>query len=41
MEIPNEMARWGKTFCTGMGGELSVPESVLGRFFEVYFGPSA
>lgn len=88
MEIPNEMGRWGKTFCTGMGevrwdkvaeglgchGEyvdsiaelapalqraqasslpalvcvrtsveanLSVPESVMGRFFEVYFGPSA
>ena len=88
MEIPNEMARWGKTFGTGMGevrwdkvaeglgchGEyvdsiealpaalarakahagpalvcvrtskeanLSVPESGIARFFEVYFGPSA
>jgi acetolactate synthase I/II/III large subunit len=88
MEIPNEMARWGRDFGTSMGevrwdmvakglgchGEyvdsiadlapalararahdgpalvcvrtskdanLSVPESVVGRFFEVYFGPSA
>ena len=88
MEIPNEQARWGKTFGTTMGevgweqvaiglgchGEtvsilaelpaalkrahayegpalvcvrtsveanLSVPQSVGGRFFEVYFGPSA
>ena len=88
MEIPNEMARWGRDFGTAMGevrwdmvakglgchGEyvdsiadlapalararahdgpalvcvrtskdanLSVPESVVGRFFEVYFGPSA
>lgn len=87
MEIPNEVARWGRDFGTGMGevrwdtvarglgchGEyvdsiddlapalararahegpalvcvrtskeanLSVPESVVGRFFEVYFGPS-
>jgi len=88
MEIPNEMARWGRTFGTAMGdvrwdtvaqglgchGEyvesiadlapalqranaypgpalvcvrtsmeanLSVPQSLLGRFFEVYFGPAA
>jgi len=88
MEVPNEMARWGRTFGTAMGdvrwdtvaqglgchGEyvesiadlapalqranaypgpalvcvrtsmeanLSVPQSVVGRFFEVYFGPSA
>jgi len=88
MEIPNEMARWGRDFGTAMGevrwdlvarglgchGEyvdsiadlapalarakahegpalvcvrtskdanLSIPESVVGRFFEVYFGPSA
>jgi len=88
MEIPNEMARWGRDFGTSMGevrwdmvakglgchGEyvdsiadlppalararahdgpalvcvrtskdanLSVPLSVVGRFFEVYFGPSA
>jgi len=88
MEIPNERARWGKTFCTGMGevrwdlvaqglgchGEcveslaalgpaleraraqdrpalvcvrtdveanVAVPQQLLGRFFEVYFGPSA
>jgi acetolactate synthase-1/2/3 large subunit len=87
MEIPNEMARWGKTFETAMGdvrwdkladslgchGEyvdalaelpaalqrahaedrpallcvrtsveanVAVPPSVVGRFFEVYFGPS-
>ncbi len=87
MEIPNEVARWGRDFGTGMGevrwdvvakglgchGEyvdsiadlapalvrakahqgpalvcvrtskdanLAVPESVVGRFFEVYFGPS-
>ena len=88
MEIPNEVARWGRDFGTGMGevrwdivakglgchGEfvdsigdlapaltrarahegpslvcvrtskdanLAIPESVVGRFFEVYFGPSA
>jgi acetolactate synthase-1/2/3 large subunit len=88
MEVPNEMARWGRTFGTAMGdvrwdtvakglgchGEfvesiadlapalqrahacpgpalvcvrtsmeanLSVPQSVVGRFFEVYFGPTA
>ena len=88
MEIPNEMARWGKTFGTGMGdirwdkvaeglgghGEfvesiadlapalirarahngpalvcvrtsstanLGMHQSIGGRFFEVYFGPSA
>lgn len=88
MEIPNEMARWGRTFGTTMGevrwdmvaqglgchGEfveslddlpaalmrardherpalvcvrtskdanLSIPQDVVGRFFEVYFGPSA
>ena len=88
MEIPNEMARYGRTFGTGMGevrwdivaqglgchGEfvqslaelpaaleraraesrpalvcvhtsteanLSVPESIVARFFEVYFGPAA
>ncbi len=88
MEIPNEMARWGRTFGTTMGevrwdvvaqglgchGEyvssladlpaaleraqrqagpalvcvrtnkdanLSVPPDIMGRFFEVYFGPSA
>ncbi len=88
MEIPNEVARWGRDFGTAMGevrwdtvakglgchGEyvdsiaelapalarakahegpalvcvrtskeanLSIPESVVGRFFEVYFGPSA
>jgi acetolactate synthase-1/2/3 large subunit len=87
MEIPNEVARWGRDFGTGMGevrwdtvakglgchGEyvdsidelapalarakahegpalvcvrtskdanLSVPQSVVGRFFEVYFGPA-
>jgi acetolactate synthase I/II/III large subunit len=86
MEVPNEMARWGKTFGTGMGetrwdivaqglgaygqyvdaiadlapalararahegpalicvktsmaANLSVPPSIGGRFFEVYFGP--
>ncbi len=88
MEMPNEMANWGRTFNTAMGevrwdklaeglgchGEhvtaieelpaaldrarrhegpsvvhvstsveanLAVPESVLGRFFEVYFGPES
>ena len=88
MEVPNEMARWGKTFGTSMGeirwdkvaeglgghGEfvesiadlapalarakeydgpalvcirtsptanLAMHESIGGRFFEVYFGPSA
>lgn len=88
MEIPNEMARYGRTFGTSMGevrwdivaqglgchGEfvqsltelpaaleraraesrpalvcvrtsteanLSVPESIVARFFEVYFGPAA
>ena len=88
MEVPNEMARWGKTFGTGMGeirwdkvaeglgghGEyvdaitdlepalarakahrgpalicvrtslaanLALPASIGGRFFEVYFGPTA
>jgi len=87
MEIPNEMARWGRTFNTSMGevrwdkvaeglgchGELvdsiadlapalvrarehagpalvcvrtskdanlSVPEAIVSRFFEVYFGPT-
>ncbi len=87
MEIPNEQARWGKTFGTSMGhvgweqiaaglgchseavskladlpaalkrahdhigpalvcvrtsveANLAVPQSVIGRFFEVYFGPS-
>jgi acetolactate synthase-1/2/3 large subunit len=88
MEIPNEMARYGATFGTGMGevrwdlvaqglgchGEyvqsmaelpaaleraraldrpalvcvrtnvqanLAVPQDIVGRFFEVYFGPAA
>ncbi|HET9694908.1 MAG TPA: thiamine pyrophosphate-dependent enzyme, partial [Steroidobacteraceae bacterium] len=88
MEIPNEMARYGRTFGTTMGevrwdivatglgchGEyvqsveelpaaleraarherpavvcvrtskeanLAVPETIMGRFFEVYFGPAA
>ena len=88
MEVPNEMARWGRTFGTGMGeirwdkvaeglgahGEyvdatvdlapaltrarahkgpalicvrtstsanLAMPQSIGGRFFEVYFGPTA
>lgn len=88
MEIPNEMARYGRTFGTAMGevrwdlvarglgchaeyveslaelaatlarareqdrpvlvcvrtskdANLSVPQDILGRFFEVYFGPSA
>ena len=88
MEVPNEMARWGKTFGTGMGdirwdkvaeglgahgayvdslaelepalrrasahagpalvcvrtstaANLAMPPSIGGRFFEVYFGPTA
>ena len=88
MEIPNEMARYGRTFGTSMGevrwdivaqglgchgefvpslaelpaaleraraetrpalvcvrtsteGNLAVPESIVARFFEVYFGPAA
>jgi len=88
MEVPNEMARWGKTFGTtmgevrwdkvaeGLGGHgqfvdsiadlgpalacakahsgpalvcvrtsvaanLAMPKSIGGRFFEVYFGPTA
>jgi acetolactate synthase-1/2/3 large subunit len=88
MEIPNEIARYGRTFGTGMGevrwdivaqglgchGEfvqslaelpaaleraraesrpalvcvrtsttanLAVPEAIVSRFFEVYFGPAA
>jgi acetolactate synthase-1/2/3 large subunit len=88
MEVPNEMARWGKTFGTTMGdvrwdkvaeglgahgqivdsiadlgpalacakahngpalvcvrtsvaANLAMPKSIGGRFFEVYFGPTA
>jgi len=88
MEIPNEMARWGRSFGTAMGrvrwetvaeglgchaegvdsiadlpaalvrarrhqgpslvcvqtsvqANLAVPEPIVARFFEVYFGPSA